>query len=204
MRPSFTLVFVEDVIGRSGASRHVDVTRVADRSERQEAGHVSRVAGLSSMDKPADVATTGVVLCDLDGVVWIGHEPVPGSVEAVALLREAGLRVVFVTNASFRTTAEVVDDLARIGVPADGDVLTSAMAAALLVEPNESVMICGGKGLHDEVSRRGAHPIYAHECDPDAVDRAIRLLGAYARAIVGDGFSTLDLLASAARRGGAA
>ena len=122
------------------------------------------------MDKPADVATTGVVLCDLDGVVWIGHEPVPGSVEAVALLREAGLRVVFVTNASFRTTAEVVDDLARIGVPADGDVLTSAMAAALLVEPNESVMICGGKGLHDEVSRRGAHPIYAHECDPDAVD----------------------------------
>jgi DNA repair protein RecO (recombination protein O) len=44
----------------------------------------------------------------------------------------------------------------------------------------------------------------ADACDPDAVDRAIRLLGAYARAIVGDGFSTLDLLASAARRGGAA
>ena len=76
----------------------------------------------------------------------------------------------FVTNASFRTASEVVDGLARIGVRADGDVLTSAMAAALLVEPGETVMICGGEGLHDEVARRGALPIYAHEFDPDAVE----------------------------------
>lgn len=122
------------------------------------------------MDKPAHVESAGVVLCDLDGVVWIGHDPIPGSVGAIERLRAAGFRVVFVTNASFRTTREVVEDLGRIGVPADGDVLTSAMAAALLVEPGESVMICGGEGLHDEVARRGAVPSYAHEFDADAVD----------------------------------
>jgi aminoglycoside/choline kinase family phosphotransferase len=57
----------------------------------------------------------------------------------------------------------------------------------------------------DLVARwRAGVEAHGHVLDPDAVDRAIRLLGAYARAIVGDGFSTLDLLASAARRGGAA
>ena len=122
------------------------------------------------MDKPAHAETGGVVLCDLDGVVWIGHEPIPGSVEAIGRLRGSGRRVVFVTNASFRTTSDVVADLSRIGIPAEGDVLTSAMAAALLVEPGETVMVCGGEGLHAEVARRGAHPTYAHEFDPDAVE----------------------------------
>ena len=124
------------------------------------------------MDKLADDSTAGVILCDLDGVVWIGHEPIAGSVEAVALARAAGFRVVFVTNASFRTRRSVVDELARIGVPARGDVLTSAMAAALLVEPGESVMVCGGEGLHHEVATRGALPRYAHEFSPDA-DEAV-------------------------------
>lgn len=121
------------------------------------------------MDKLARVDTTGVVLCDLDGVVWLGHDPIPGSVDAVARLKDAGRRVVFVTNASFRSRNEVVHELARVGIDADGDVLTSAMAAALLVSPGERVMICGGAGLHDEVGRRGAHPSYAHEFDPVAV-----------------------------------
>lgn len=122
------------------------------------------------MDKLVRSVADRVVLCDLDGVVWVGHQPIPGSVEAVAVLRQHGWRVVFVTNASFRSRVEVVDDLARIGVAADGDVLTSAMAAALLVSPGEHVLVCGGVGLYDEVDRRGAHPIYAHELDSESFD----------------------------------
>ena len=49
-----------------------------------------------------------VVLCDLDGVVWLAHQPIPGSVRAIASLREAGIRVVFVTNNSFSTYEEQV------------------------------------------------------------------------------------------------
>ncbi|HWC09421.1 MAG TPA: HAD family hydrolase, partial [Solirubrobacterales bacterium] len=38
------------------------------------------------------------LLVDLDGVVWIGREPVPGSAEALAALQTAGVELVFVTN----------------------------------------------------------------------------------------------------------
>lgn len=37
-------------------------------------------------------------LCDLDGVVWLGHDFLPGSVEAITALLGAGKRICFVTN----------------------------------------------------------------------------------------------------------
>ena len=88
-----------------------------------------------------------MVLLDLDGVVWLAHQPIPGSVEAIAALRTAGVRVLFVTNNSSARLAEQEEALARIGVPAVGDVVTSALAAALLVEPGEPVHVCGGPGI---------------------------------------------------------
>ncbi len=97
-----------------------------------------------------------LVLCDLDGVVWLAHRPIAGSVEAIARLRAAGHRVVFVTNNSSALVAEQEVALARIGIPAVGDVLTSAQAAALLVAPGERVHVCGGPGVREAVERRGA------------------------------------------------
>ena len=44
---------------------------------------------------------------DLDGVVWLGDRAVPGAAEAVARLQKAGEQVLFVTNNSGRTVAEV-------------------------------------------------------------------------------------------------
>ena len=29
----------------------------------------------------------GAVLCDLDGVIWLAHQPITGSVEAIARMR---------------------------------------------------------------------------------------------------------------------
>ena len=66
-------------------------------------------------------------ICDLDGVVWLAHQPIAGSVEAVAALRRAGRRVLFVTNNSSARLADQEAALARIGIPAEGDVLTSAI-----------------------------------------------------------------------------
>lgn len=99
------------------------------------------------------------VLCDLDGVIWLGDEPIPGSAEAVARLRAAGHRVLFVTNFSFAPVAETERKLARHGIPATGDVVTSAQAAAHVVSPGERVMIFGGPGIAEAVETRGAEVV---------------------------------------------
>lgn len=94
-----------------------------------------------------------VVLCDLDGVVWLAHEPISGSVRAISSLREAGIRVVFVTNNSFSTYDEQVTALNLIGIPAEGDIVTSAMSAATAIKSGWRVLVCGGRGLIEEVGR---------------------------------------------------
>lgn len=116
---------------------------------------------------PPDTDFTGIrhVLCDLDGVVWLRREAIPGAPEAIERLRAAGRRVLFVTNNSMSTIADQEAALAAIGVPADGDVVTSAQAAASLVDPAERVRICGGPGVIEAVSERGAEPV--DEVDDD-------------------------------------
>ncbi len=96
---------------------------------------------------------------DLDGVVWLADQPIPGAVEAVAALRAAGEDVVFCTNLSSRPVGEAEAKLARIGVEAAGAVLTSAMAAARLVEPGERVHVCAGPGVVEALEERGAVPV---------------------------------------------
>jgi 4-nitrophenyl phosphatase len=107
------------------------------------------------------------VLCDLDGVVWLAHQPIVGSPEAIARLRAAGHRVLFVTNNSASEVREQEAALARVGIPARGDVLTSAMAAALLVEPGQRVMVCGGPGVLEALTHRGV--VIADHAPYDAV-----------------------------------
>jgi 4-nitrophenyl phosphatase len=105
------------------------------------------------------------VLCDLDGVVWLARQAIPGAPEAIARLRASGRRVLFVTNNSFSVVAEQEQALARIGVPAIDDVVTSAQAAAHLVEPGEVALVCGGPGVYEAVSDRGARPVPDGEAD---------------------------------------
>ncbi|MCC5952376.1 MAG: HAD-IIA family hydrolase [Acidimicrobiia bacterium] len=89
---------------------------------------------------------------DLDGVVWLDHRAVPGAAEAVDRLRRAGEEVLFVTNNAFRTCADTEDALAAIGIPADGAVLSSAMAAGALLEPGQRVFLCAGPGVEEVVA----------------------------------------------------
>jgi HAD superfamily hydrolase (TIGR01450 family) len=93
---------------------------------------------------------------DLDGVVWLGAEPIAGADRAVARLRAAGEDVLFVTNNSFATVAEQEAKLASFGIPAAGDVVTSAVVGAGLVERGERVFVLGGPGIDEAVRARGA------------------------------------------------
>ena len=108
-----------------------------------------------------------VVLCDLDGVVWLAHQPIPGSVEGIARLRAHGHRVLFVTNNSATRLEAQEATLAGLGIPAVGDVLTSAQAAALLLQPGERALVCGGEGVVQALEARGVEPCF--EGDADAV-----------------------------------
>jgi HAD superfamily hydrolase (TIGR01450 family) len=65
------------------------------------------------------------LIVDLDGCVWIGDQPVDGSVEAIELLRAAGKRVAFATNNSRRTGEDYVRKLWGMGIQASlADVVT--------------------------------------------------------------------------------
>ncbi len=92
---------------------------------------------------------------DLDGVIWLGDEPIPGAAAAVERLQSAGADVLFVTNMSRLTEGEQEAKLAGHGIDATGSVLTSAMAAGGLVSPGDRVVVVGGPGIDEAVGKRG-------------------------------------------------
>lgn len=70
------------------------------------------------------------VLLDLDGVVYVGDEPVPGAAAAVDWLAREGIPYRFLTNTTSRPRQAIVDRLAGLGITATADqVLTPAVAA---------------------------------------------------------------------------
>ncbi|MGH9214009.1 MAG: HAD-IIA family hydrolase [Acidimicrobiales bacterium] len=98
---------------------------------------------------------------DLDGVVWLGERALEGAADAVAELRAGGHQVVFATNNSSPVVGEQEAKLARLGIPARGDVVTSATAAAALVAAGERVLVCGGPGMVEAMEARGAEVVDA-------------------------------------------
>jgi 4-nitrophenyl phosphatase len=148
----------------------------------------------ASADGPRPPRLAPVIwLLDLDGVVWLGPVPIPGAAEAIARLRARGDTVAFITNNSFAPASEVAGRLGAMGIPADGDVVTSAQAAAGLVEPGERVLVCGGPGVAEAVQARGAVAVDGlDESEVDAV-----LVG-YHRSF---DYERMRVAARAARRG---
>jgi HAD superfamily hydrolase (TIGR01450 family) len=98
----------------------------------------------------------GTWVSDLDGVVWLAEQPIPGAAEAVARLRDEGVRVLFVTNNSGPTLGELIERLDRAGIPARGqDIITSAQSAASMLEPGSTAVICAGEGVSEALAERG-------------------------------------------------
>lgn len=93
---------------------------------------------------------------DLDGVIWLGGEPIAGSAAAVDRIRDAGHQVAFVTNNSGPTRADYVKMLAGAGVEAsETELVTSAQAGASLFEVGERVAVVGGDGVLEALADRG-------------------------------------------------
>lgn len=101
---------------------------------------------------------------DLDGVIRLGEQPVPGAAEAVALLRAAGEEVVFATNNAYRTIVDQEASLAAMGIPADGAVVGAAQAGASLLRADERVTCRSSRPL----GRRRRPPL-AGEAHPGVI-----------------------------------
>lgn len=105
-----------------------------------------------------------LVMLDLDGVVYVGSEAVPGAPEHLARAREAVPHLAFVTNNAARPPETVADHLRELGVEAaTGDVVTSAQAAAhLLVEQfgaGARIAVLGAEGLVDALREERLEPV---------------------------------------------
>ncbi|MDR2564986.1 MAG: HAD-IIA family hydrolase [Bifidobacteriaceae bacterium] len=101
-----------------------------------------------------------VALTDLDGVLFRGNAPVAKAADAVAEARKAGLRFVFITNNASRPPKVAAAKLGSVRIPAEReDVVTAAEAGVQLmageIEPGSRVMVVGGNGLTEAVTKAG-------------------------------------------------
>ncbi len=105
-------------------------------------------------------------LVDLDGVVWIGREPVPGSAETLRALLEAGKEVVFVTNNPGRRPAAYAERLGELGVEVGAEqVVTAGMVAARLAREaaGAGAFVIGAPALKEMVAATGARLLEGEE-----------------------------------------
>ena len=72
----------------------------------------------------------GCILLDIDGVLHVSGEPIPGAVEAVARLRRQGHALRFVTNNSTRPRPTLAEELRSLGFELEDDELQTTPGAA--------------------------------------------------------------------------
>ena len=128
---------------------------------------------LASSDGPL-VEAMDLAMLDLDGVVYVGRQAVPGAPEHLAHARAAGMRLAFVTNNAARPPAAVAAHLTELGIAAEPDeVITSAQAAAHYLADRlpsgAAVLVVGTTGLHEALRERGLRPVASADDDPAAV-----------------------------------
>jgi len=110
------------------------------------------------------------LLIDLDGVVWIGREPVPGSVEALRTLQGAGKRIVFVTNNPGRLPEAYAERLQGLGVEVGAEqIVTAGTAVARLAGEaageDGSAFVIGRSALKEMVAATGARLLEGEEAE---------------------------------------
>ncbi len=142
-------------------------------------------------------------LLDLDGVVYVGNEPLPRARKSLERLRETGKVLRFLTNDPRPTRDEVARRLSGIGVQAHAEeVATSGWATAgYLAEAGlHSAYVVGSPGLANEIRNAGVEVVNTGQAEAVVVgadertsyrhvERAARLIrrGAYFVATNPDG-----------------
>ncbi len=132
------------------------------------------------------------LLFDLDGVLYVGEQAVPGAAETLAWVEERGIPHLFLTNTSSRPVEAIVDKLSHMGIPVDAaDILTPPLAAAAwlheyvegpvaLFVPAASRQAFSDLAWLDEAAESGAAAVVVGDLgeawDFATLNRAFRLL----------------------------
>jgi NagD protein len=109
-------------------------------------------------------------LIDMDGVIYRGHELIPGADRFIHELRDEGVPFLFLTNNSQRTRRDVATRLQRLGLAIEEEhVFTCAMATARFLaqqKPNGTAYVIGEGGLLTALHNNGYAVV---DRDPDYV-----------------------------------
>jgi HAD superfamily hydrolase (TIGR01458 family) len=130
------------------------------------------------------------VLLDIEGVICVGEDVLPGSLDAIRRIREFGVPHKFITNTTRRPRRQIVADLARLGVEvASEDVFTPSIGARdLLAAQNLSPLLVVHPNLREDFSGLPTREASAHGFDAvvvgdagvfftyDLLNRAYRIL----------------------------
>ncbi len=129
---------------------------------------------LGSSDRPLN-EVYDLAMLDLDGVVYVGPDAVPGAIGSLDTARSAGMSLAYITNNASRTASEVAAHLRELGLSdvEDVDVVTSAQAVAHLVADalptGSAVLLVGGEGLRRPLEERGLRCVTTLDEGPLAV-----------------------------------
>lgn len=98
------------------------------------------------------------IICDIDGVILLGAQPIPGARAALEKLRRAGLDIVFATNNSTRkpdVVREHVQEVVGFDPGPDAVVTSGAATAEWIAGEVEKVLVVGTDGLRDTLQDCG-------------------------------------------------
>ena len=113
-------------------------------------------------------------LFDLDGVLWLGDQPIPGVAEVLRRLRAADKKLMFVSNTSSRSKAKCLEVFERMGMAVQPDeVFVASECAARYIaakRPGAVTYVLGSPGLFDEAVRAGLDARDPSTRQPDRAD----------------------------------
>ncbi len=126
---------------------------------------------MKKVRRPARVYAAYVV--DLDGTVYLGDALLPGADRAVNALREAGAKVVFLSNNPLYTRYDYAAKLTRLGIPTEPeDVINSSMVLARYLAstaPSARLFVIGEDSIKGELQAVGLRLVE----DPEQVDYVV-------------------------------
>lgn len=102
-------------------------------------------------------------LFDLDGTLYLGDNVIEGAIETLRLLRENGIRVVFLTNNSSKTDTEYEKKLKRLNLFSDGDIIYSSLDAA-------------ADYIKDKADASKVYAVACHGTEKNLIDRGLNIV----------------------------